>query len=275
MSNLKLILIEFNELSPTLLDKWMGEGLLPNFRRFYEDSAVFTTDAGERDPKFLEPWIQWYTTHTGLSFEEHKVFNLGDGPLADHQDIWGLLRESGLTTGSCSSMNVSGFTGEGGFYVADPWCTGEPAYPPELGLFQKFVSDRVQGYVDPSDKTSVTEAINFVWFLVNHGLRLKTIFNILGQLLKERMNHSGEVWKRPSILDKIQFDVFNYYYRKLQPNFVTFLRTAQRIISMGIGGIWSRTYSRTSRNLLKLRGTRTPSFLDTKQWTRSLVISLN
>src|SRR5438270_8056512 len=46
----RLLLIEFNELSPSLLDEFMRSGLLPNFSRFYSDSVVFTTDAAEEPP---------------------------------------------------------------------------------------------------------------------------------------------------------------------------------------------------------------------------------
>ena len=74
----RVILLEFNELCPDLLGDFMGRGLLPNFRRLYESSAVFTTDAGEDAPN-LEPWIQWPTVHSGLPFADHGVFHLGDG----------------------------------------------------------------------------------------------------------------------------------------------------------------------------------------------------
>ena len=43
----RLILIEFNELCPSLLDRFMERDWLPNFRRFHNSSEVYTTDAGE------------------------------------------------------------------------------------------------------------------------------------------------------------------------------------------------------------------------------------
>jgi len=53
-----LILIEFNELSPRLLERFMAAGKLPNFRKFYAESTVYVTDAQE-EVAHLEPWIQW------------------------------------------------------------------------------------------------------------------------------------------------------------------------------------------------------------------------
>lgn len=79
MKQQRLILIEFNELCPPLLEQWMSQGLLPNFKRFYEASQIFVTEADEIEPTTLEPWIQWYSIHTGLSYGQHKVFRLTDG----------------------------------------------------------------------------------------------------------------------------------------------------------------------------------------------------
>ena len=37
----RVILIEFNELTPRLLDAWMASGDLPNFKRFHDRSQVY------------------------------------------------------------------------------------------------------------------------------------------------------------------------------------------------------------------------------------------
>ena len=65
-----LVLIEFNELCPSLLRRFMDEGSLPHFRRLYETSTVFTTDAQEAVGD-LEPWVQWPTVHSGMTAAEH------------------------------------------------------------------------------------------------------------------------------------------------------------------------------------------------------------
>ena len=73
-----VILLELNELTPTLMFRFMQEGRLPNFQRFFDESQVYTTDAGEQGVN-LNPWIQWVTVHSGQSFAEHGIFRLGDG----------------------------------------------------------------------------------------------------------------------------------------------------------------------------------------------------
>jgi len=52
-----LIVLELNELCPSLLDRWMGEGLLPNFSALHARSDVFVTRADVSEPALLEPWI--------------------------------------------------------------------------------------------------------------------------------------------------------------------------------------------------------------------------
>ena len=32
----------------------------------------------ENNYRLLEPWVQWVTVYTGKTFNEHKVFRLGD-----------------------------------------------------------------------------------------------------------------------------------------------------------------------------------------------------
>ena len=66
-----VILLEFNELSPTLMNRFISQGHLPNFKRFSEESAVYLTEAEERAP-YLDPWIQWITVHTGLNFQRAR-----------------------------------------------------------------------------------------------------------------------------------------------------------------------------------------------------------
>lgn len=73
-----VIILEFNELVPELLDRFMNEGRLPNFKRLHDESIVAITDA-EEEPPYLEPWIQWVSAHTGLSYAEHRCFNLNEG----------------------------------------------------------------------------------------------------------------------------------------------------------------------------------------------------
>ncbi len=41
----KVIVLEFNELVPSLVDRFIAEGKLPNFKRLRNESTVAVTDA--------------------------------------------------------------------------------------------------------------------------------------------------------------------------------------------------------------------------------------
>ncbi len=221
MDNRKIIFLEFNELCPSLLKQWMSEGRLPNFKRFFEDSEVYTTESDEKNAPYLEPWIQWYSMHTGLPYQHHKVFHLTDGPKADHPDIWQILLDNGKRVGNCSSMNAKGFQAPGSFFLPDPWCTTEKASPDELQIFHNVVAKQVQQYSNTDQALSKSDYSQFLSFLLSHGFRVKTALAIMRQLFADRMD-KGETWRRAVLLDKLQFDVFRHYFKKCRPDFSTF-----------------------------------------------------
>lgn len=218
----KILMLEFNEICPSLIERWMGEGLLPGFTEFYRASQVFTTFADEVDPVNLEPWIQWYSIHTGLPYREHQVFHLTDGPKADHPDLWHELRSVGKTVMNCGSMNARSIAGPGAFYLPDPWCASEPAFPPELQVYSEFVSRAVLEYSRQSAISSVAELAAFSTFLLAHGLSPHTVAMICRHLVGERLSKTDRHWQRVVLLDRLQFDVFRHYYRRERPDFATF-----------------------------------------------------
>jgi hypothetical protein len=218
----KLIFLEFNELCPPLLEKWMAAGDLPNFKRFYDSSDVFITKPDVDSPVNLEPWIQWYSTHTGVSFEDHKVFHLGDGPKAGQPDIWTILLDSGFRVGNISSMNAAAFRNDGSFFMADPWCTTEAAYPESLQPIQEFVQQNVQEYTQPgaTGLSGLVRKIRAGFSLATGGLSPETTRMIARQLTTEKL-HGADYWKRVAILDWLLLDVFRKNFRARKPDFST------------------------------------------------------
>ena len=214
-----VILLEFNELTPALVDRFMRAGHLPNFDRFYRESRVFTTDAEETQDK-LNPWIQWVTVHSGLSFAEHGVFHLGDGHKLKRKCVWDLLSDAGLPVWVCGSMNPRFDSPLNGYLLPDPWTTTIAPYPDELLPYFRFVQHNVQEHTNDHAPLAPAEHAKFVAFMVRHGLSARTVTSIARQLMRERL--AGKRWKRAVLLDQLQWDVFRYYYRKLRPAFATF-----------------------------------------------------
>lgn len=217
-----VILVEFNELCPPLLTKWMAQGVLPNFKKFHDSAHVFTTEPCVEEQQYLEPWIQWYSLHTGLSYDQHGVFHLADGPRADFPDIWSVLSDAGIPVGNCGSMNARGFDKPGSYFLADPWCTTEQAYPADLRAFHEFVSFSVREYSNADANLGRSIYTNFLKFMLGHGLGLGTVTAIAKQLTEEKLVDGRMSWKRVAILDQLQFDVFSHYQKTLKPKFATY-----------------------------------------------------
>src|SRR5262245_39928826 len=161
----RVLQIEFNELVPQLMDKWIADGSLPNFKALRDRSLQFVSTVDVESPGELEPWIQWYSVHTGLSYDQHGVFHLTDGPRAKHRDIFDVLGDAGFTLGCCGSMNVKSFPADRGFFVADPWCDGQSAQPAALNTFQNFVSQYVREYSNPAGQDGKVSPAQFLSFM--------------------------------------------------------------------------------------------------------------
>lgn len=200
------------------MDQFIGKGVLPNFQRFRDESRVFVTDAGEAQEN-LEPWIQWVTIHSGLSCAEHGVFHLNEAQKLTKPCLWDLASAAGGKVWICGSMNVRFDTPINGRILPDPWSSAD-AYPRELNSFFQFVRKQVQEHSNDRAPLSLGEAARFVAFLLSHGLAFSTITSIIQQILDERRTNVR--WKRATLLDRMQWDLFKHYFRKDRPAFSTF-----------------------------------------------------
>lgn len=218
----RLIALELNELCPSLLARWMADGSLPNFKLLHDSSDVFVTKADVEEPALLEPWIQWYSVHTGLPYDQHRVFHLTEGKRGGHDDVYRMLLAAGRHVASFASMNVAPFARKGSLFVGDPWSEEGDASPPELNVYNRFVSHNVREYSNASDRMGADDYVKFLAFMAGHGLSAATVMGILKQLGEEKLTSRELSWRRVAILDALQFDVFRSYYRKLKPDFASF-----------------------------------------------------
>ena len=213
----RLMLLEFNELCPTLLAEFINQGQLPNFQRLHDSSAVFVTDAGEEHPN-LEPWIQWPTVHTGLSFAEHKAFHLGDGRRMQAKGVAQILSQQGIRVGVFGSMNLN-YRDLNGYHLPDAWDPQGVTQPAGLQPFFDLIAKQVQGS-SGSDGLSKGEQLRFALCALRNGLSWPTIRGLVRQLADERRDAELK-WRRPSMLDAIQYDVFRNLNRRFDVRFAT------------------------------------------------------
>ncbi|MEZ4750331.1 MAG: hypothetical protein R3B54_06815 [Bdellovibrionota bacterium] len=216
--NPKIVQLEFNELSPPLLDQFMARGDLPNFKRLYDSSDIFHSEA-DVPLDHLEPWIQWPTVHSGLRHEEHGIFHLGDGKKLGRRAVGNYLSDAGLRVGIFGSMNC-GYDRVNGYVVPDPWDEGGKAFPEFLSPFVDFVSKQVQES-SRSEGFELKDLLQFGWFLARHGLSPDTAWSGIRQLAKE-WKHSEQKWERAIVMEKICYDLFRYLNEKFHVDYATF-----------------------------------------------------
>jgi hypothetical protein len=182
----KLIVLEFNELCPSLMDQFIAEGCVPNFARLKRESQVYTTESDEQPP-YLEPWIQWVTAHTGTPYSEHAVYALGDGAKLKTPRVWDVVGQHGGKVWVCGSMNASFHKPIQGYILPDPWSTGIEPYPKgEFEDFFEFVRRQVQEHTRDTVPMDSGAQVRFLAFMARHGLSLDTVQSIVRQLMSER-----------------------------------------------------------------------------------------
>jgi hypothetical protein len=212
----RTIQIEFNELSPTLIDEFIDAGELPNFSLLRDTSEVFVTDAS--DEVDLEPWIQWPTLHTGIDDSEHGIRNLGEADRVRGRGVARELAAVGFNVGVFGSMNL-GYGPLDSFVVPDPWNPDSPPHPTALRPFTDFVNSAVQE--NSADRLDKRAAVPFLAYLATHGLTPATAVAAARQLLDERRD-PGLKWRRSLVLDSMSYDLFRNLMRHHDVAYATF-----------------------------------------------------
>lgn len=105
--------------------------------------------------------------------------------------------------------------------MPDFWSTKITPNSAELMPYFRFVQKQVQEHTNDSVALSRGDYLRFLAFMSSHGLSLQTINAIIQQLIREKIAAKYR-WQRATIADKLQFDLFRWYYQKLKPQFSTF-----------------------------------------------------
>jgi hypothetical protein len=214
-----VMLLEFNELSPQLMERFIAKGYLPNFKRLRDESEVYVTQAAETGWD-LNPWVQWVTVHSGLNYADHGITELDEGGKLKAKRVWDVVSDAGQPVCICGSMNVAYHNPIHGVIIPDPWTTKFAPYPGALLPFFRFVQQNVLDHTSSRVGLKRADYLNFFTFMMRHGLSAMTLKALGLQLRQERTDNVR--WKRAALLDKLQFDVFRWYYRKVKPRFSTF-----------------------------------------------------
>jgi hypothetical protein len=213
-----LIFLELNEISFEYIEAYVARGELPNFASLLHTHG-YTETISETKYEELEPWIQWVTAHTGLSFPEHKVFRLGDFVRTDFSQIWELLEAKGLKVGAVSPMNAANRLQNPAFFVPDPW-TETPSSGSwllcELGrAISQAVNDNSQARINPRSA-----------LILLLGAARYVYPSLYSTYLRDGLSSRGRSWRKAIILDRLLANVFEREWRAHRPDFASLFLNA-------------------------------------------------
>ena len=207
----KTILLGLNELNFDYIKFYINKGLLPNFKKIFEIQPPIET-VSENEYKLLEPWVQWVTIHSGKSYEEHKIFRLGDivnNP--EVSQIFEELEDEGLSVGAVSPFNADNRLKNPVFFVPDPWTKTNPSGNWVVqALYQavhQSVNDNAKSKLNFKSMISLGLGLLLYVPLLRWFHYIKTIFKL----------------KKPGakaiILDSLLADVHLTLWKKHKPDF--------------------------------------------------------
>jgi hypothetical protein len=210
----KLAVLELNEVNFGTLERYIRQGELPHFQSFFlrHGYCETTSEVGYTE---LEPWIQWVTAHTGMSFAKHGIFRLGDAVESGVPQIWEQLEmEHGVRAGAVSPMNAANRLNNAAFFVPDPWtptqASGSWLLRRLSGAVSQTVNDNAASRISPKS----------LFFLLLGALRYARPINY-GTYLKLVAGVASRPWNKVRFLDLFLSDLFISLTRAKQPGFCT------------------------------------------------------
>ena len=205
-----MILLALNELNLDYIRGYVGQGKLINFGKLIQQGVVTTTS--EDKYELLEPWIQWVTVQTGKTYDEHKVFRLGD--IVNRPDLYQIfedLENLGLSVGVISPFNADNRLTNSKFFIPDPWtqtkASGGHIIEKLSRTVSRFVNSNASGKIGPLD---------VIWLLI--GFMVYVRIKRWPKFFKLASFHKKPGVKA-AILDMILLEVFVTLQKKHKPDY--------------------------------------------------------
>jgi hypothetical protein len=219
----KLIFWEMNEINFQYVSMYIERGKLPNWKKFIGQHGVSNT-ISEKSYHELEPWIQWPTVRTGLTYQEHEIFRLGDVEKSEHKQHWEILEGQGYSVSAISPINAANKTSNSPFWIPDPWVdtkiSGKGFVERIAIAIKQAVNDNSQEKLEAKTVVTLLEALITKSQLTSWP---QYVFSLFGALKKQH-------WSKAILLDRLLADVFISLWKKHKPDFsVLFLNSGAHV----------------------------------------------
>jgi hypothetical protein len=215
----RLILLELNEINFDVVELYLAKdsARFPSLKKLLAGVRIRTSC--EKQYEELEPWIQWVSVHTNMTYAEHGVFRLGDIEGSDVPQIFEQLEHAGYKVGAISAMNAENRLKNPAYFIPDPW-TQTPAdaswWSQSLGeAVSQAVNDNAQARITP--KSALQLVLGFLRFArVSHYQKYLTLVFLCRR----------KPWLKALVLDLLLHDVHWSMFDAKRPNFSTLFLNA-------------------------------------------------
>lgn len=208
----KLFLLELNEINFDIVQTYLSRkpGKFKALEKLMALPA--TTTEAEEHYENLEPWIQWVSAHTGLTYSEHKVFRLGDMVNCSASQIYEEVESKGFRVGAISPMNTVNRLKKPAYFIPDPWTQTAT----DGSLWSKKLSEAIKQTVNDNSQAKITPQ-SALWLLM--GLLRFARFKNYKLYLKLALRSKGFPWRKALFLDLFLSDLHLKKLNKENPNF--------------------------------------------------------
>ncbi len=214
----KIIFLELNEINFDVVTFYIKRGeRLSGFNTLIEHGIVATKS--ESEYRNLEPWVQWPSVHTGKTFNEHKVFRLGDFVNSTEEQFFELVEKAGFSVGAISPMNASNKLKNPAYFIPDPWTQT----PCDNSFFSKSITDAIVQAVNDNSQSKLTFKTIFNLVLAFVALVRPTRYI---PMAKYAFNSRGKPWRKALFLDMFLYEIHKTLFKRKNPNFSTLFLNA-------------------------------------------------
>ena len=224
MSDKKIILYELNEVPDVVFERYCKKSA--SFKKLLNKFSRYKTKSFDKIP--LSPWITWSTVHRGVTYEKHKIQNLGQDVSKQNKlypPLWTELKNNGYKVGVYGSMhsnkmpsNISDYK----FYIPDPFSDHSKCYPFKLEPIQDFQLKLARSSSRNVQRSFFKQvSLKLVLAFFKSGVRISTYIDLIKQLIHEKVD-KNKVNRRRVYQSIINFDIFYSLLKSTSPDFCSF-----------------------------------------------------
>ena len=211
-----LLFIQLNEINFDLVKEYLSSDnsirYLPNIKFLMNNFNKIETYS-EKEYENLEPWIQWPSVYLGQTFDQHKIFRLGD--IIYHpknKQIFEIIEDKGYKVGAISPMNAENRLKNPSYFIPDPWTdtySDNSNFSKRLSaMFRQAVNNNASGNLSFSSILTIIETIIRTFNYKNTSYLIKLIFSCV-----------FSPWKKSLVLDYLIHMIKIDFFKKKLPNF--------------------------------------------------------